>query len=121
MAPRVLIVDDSKFMRLAVRKLIEEFGGFEVAGEAGSDLEAVERYKELRPDVVTMDIIMPASSGLKALALIREFDPAARVVMVTAMGQESVTQEALSLGAKGFVFKPVKQPDLMESLKKALE
>lgn len=121
MAPRVLIVDDSTFMRLLVRKIIEAGDAYEVAGEAGDVEEALVKYKELMPDLVTMDIIMPGTSGLGGLAKLIEFDPEARVIMVTAMGQDSVTHEAVSVGAKGFVLKPVKQNDLLDALKKAME
>jgi len=121
MAPRVLIVDDSTFMRLLVRKIVEAGDAYEVAGEAGDVEEALAKYKELMPDLVTMDIIMPGTSGLGGLAKLIEFDPEARVIMVTAMGQDSVTHEAVSIGAKGFVLKPVKQADLLEALKKAME
>jgi len=121
MAPRVLIVDDSKFMRLTVRRFLEHDGAYVVAGEAGADVEALEKYKELKPDLVTMDIIMPSVSGLSAVAKIIEFDPKARIIMVSAMGQESVAAEAMALGAKAFVLKPVKAEELYAALQKALK
>jgi two-component system chemotaxis response regulator CheY len=116
---RVLVVDDSKFMRMALKNILNK-AGMEVVGEAEKDIEAVEKYKELKPDLVTMDVIMPTESGLNAVRDICNYDPGARIIMVSAMGQESIIEEAMSLGAKGFVVKPVKSEELAKAISKAL-
>lgn len=116
----VLVVDDSKFMRMAIKKILMS-GGMEVVGEAEEDTEAVAKYKELKPDLVTMDIIMPVESGLNAVREICTFDPGAKIIMVSAMGQESIAEEAMSLGAKGFVVKPIKNEELLEAINSILE
>lgn len=102
---RVLIVDDSKFMRGLVGKTLEA-AGHTVIGQATDGVEAVERYTQLRPDVLTLDITMPNANGLVALERIMELDPEARVVMCTALGQERKMLEAMRLGAKSFIVKP---------------
>ena len=102
---RVLVVDDALFMRAMVREI---FGAspFVVAGEAEDGEEGVRRYRELRPDLTTMDIVMPKMDGLRALREIMAFDPAARVVMCSALGQERLIAEAIGLGARDFIVKP---------------
>ena len=102
---RVLIVDDGAFMRLLIRGMLDK-NGYEIAGEAENGAIAVEKYTELKPDLVTMDITMPIKDGLSALRDIMEIDPEANVVMVSAMGQDSSVKEAIMSGAKGFVVKP---------------
>lgn len=121
--PTILVVDDSKFMRLTLSSLIEKKseGKYKVVGEAGDDVEAVAKYKELKPDVVTMDIIMPVESGLRAVKEIKSIDPAAKIIMVSAMGQEKIVEEAMQLGARGFVTKPVKPEELMSAIDKILK
>jgi len=106
---RVLVVDDAAFMRKMVSDALAK-GGHEVVGEAGNGVEALARYNELKPDLVTLDITMPEKDGLAALADIMAADPSARVVMCSALGQESKVLEAIKLGAKDFVVKPF-QPD----------
>jgi two-component system chemotaxis response regulator CheY len=118
--PNVLVVDDSRFMRMSIRNMLVK-QGYEVIGEAEEDIEAIEKYKELKPDVVTMDIIMPAESGLNAVKHICDYDSDARIIMVSAMGQDSIIEEAISLGARGFVIKPVSSDRLVEAINKALE
>jgi two-component system chemotaxis response regulator CheY len=104
----ILVVDDAAFMRMRATKLLKEHG-YEVV-EAENGHEAVSKYRELRPAGVLMDITMPVMDGMTALREIRSLDPAAHVVMVTAIGQQSVVIEALKAGAKDFVVKPF-QPD----------
>ena len=116
---RVLIVDDAAFMRMSIRTILEK-GGFEVVGEAANGLEGVTKYKELEPDVVTMDITMPEMSGLDALKEIMEYDPKARVVMLSAMGQESLVKTAVVTGARSFIVKPFKEEHVIGTLKKIL-
>jgi two-component system chemotaxis response regulator CheY len=114
---KVLIVDDAAFMRAAIRKILER-NGYAVAGEAGDGEAGIRKYKELRPDIVTMDITMPTMSGLEALKKIMEFDPGAKVVMITAMGQEHLVMEAVVSGAKSFIVKPFTEEHMMMTLKK---
>ncbi|NLN81517.1 MAG: response regulator [Clostridiales bacterium] len=114
---RVLVVDDAAFMRLVIRKLLEK-NGFEVVAEAENGEIGVEKYKELRPDLVTMDITMPQANGIEALKKIREFDDKAKVVMISAMGQEVMVKEAILYGAKSFIVKPYKEEQVIETLQK---
>ncbi|MGE5849524.1 MAG: response regulator [Candidatus Methylomirabilota bacterium] len=101
----ILVVDDAAFMRSMIREIFAR-GPFVVAGEAENGVEAVRRYKELRPHLTTMDIVMPLMDGITALKEIVRFDPAARVVMVSALGQEALIAEAIESGASDFVVKP---------------
>jgi two-component system chemotaxis response regulator CheY len=116
---RVLVVDDAAFMRMAI-KMILNGNGFEVIGEAENGAIAVKKYKELKPDIVTMDITMPEMTGLEALKEIREFDPEAKVIMVSAMGQEGMVRETIMLGAKSFIIKPFKNDHVIQTLNKIL-
>jgi two-component system chemotaxis response regulator CheY len=113
---KVLVVDDSKFMRLTLKNMIEKQTGHIVVGEAEDDTQALNQYKLLKPDLVTMDVIMPVESGLLAVKNIIAFDPNALIIMVSAMGQEKVIEEAKSLGAKGFITKPVKLDELVQKI-----
>ncbi len=119
MTARVLIVDDALFMRTMLRNIFVE-SGFEVVGEAGNGSEAVEKYRALRPDLTTMDIVMPEKNGIEALKLIMLFDPRARVVMCSALGQESLIIEALEAGARDFIVKPFKPAKVVEVAQKIL-
>ena len=114
---RVLIVDDAAFMRMSIRKMLEE-NGFEVVGEAENGVMAIEKYQELQPEVVTMDITMPEMDGLEALREIKKIDPAASVVMVSALGQEARMKEAIIYGAKGFIVKTFKEEIIISALSK---
>jgi len=116
---RVLVVDDAAFMRKMVSDALAT-GGHEVVGEAGNGVEAVARYQELKPDLMTLDITMPEKDGLTALAEIVAADPAARVVMCSALGQEAKVLEAIKLGAKDFVVKPFQPDRVIEAVGKAL-
>ena len=116
---RVLVVDDAAFMRKVVSDALAS-GGHEVVGEAGNGNEAVQRYQELQPELTTLDITMPEKDGLAALAEIISLDPAARVLMCSALGQESKVIESIKLGAKDFVVKPFQPPRLLEAVSKAL-
>lgn len=119
MSKRVLIVDDAIFMRNMIRDIFVN-GGFEVIGEAGNGLEAVERYRELKPDIITMDIVMPFKSGIEATREIVAGDPAAVVVMCSALGQESLVMEAIEAGATDFIVKPFKEDDVLSVVRKVL-
>jgi two-component system, chemotaxis family, chemotaxis protein CheY len=116
---RVLVVDDAAFMRKMVSDALAK-GGHEVVGEAGNGVEAVAQFQSLQPDLVTLDITMPEKDGLSALADIVAADPSAKVVMCSALGQESKVLEAIKLGAKDFVVKPFQPDRVIEAVGKAL-
>ena len=116
---RVLVVDDAAFMRKLVTDALTS-GGHEVVGEAGNGAEAVDRFQELKPEVMTLDITMPEKDGLTALKEIIALDPGARVVMCSALGQEAKVLESIKLGAKDFVVKPFQPPRVLEAIGKAL-
>jgi two-component system chemotaxis response regulator CheY len=117
---RVLVVDDAAFMRMAIRKVLER-NGFEIAGEAENGAVGLAKYMELKPDVVTMDITMPEMTGLEALKQIRTFDSKAKVIMVSAMGQETLVREAIMSGAKSFVVKPYKEQHIVQAVQSVYE
>ncbi|HET8725046.1 MAG TPA: response regulator [Anaeromyxobacteraceae bacterium] len=119
MARKVLIVDDAAFMRNMIRDIFAS-GGFEVVGEAANGLEAVEKYRELRPDLTTMDIVMPFKSGIEATREIVKVDPHAVVVMCSALGQEALVMEAIEAGASDFIVKPFKSEDVIAVVRKVL-
>ena len=119
MSKTVLVVDDAAFMRMMIRDILAREGY--VIHEAVNGRDAVEKYAEIQPDVVTMDITMPEMSGLEALRLIREQDPAARVLVVSAMGQQKMIVEALEYGAMDFLVKPFQPTKVLETVKKCLQ
>ncbi|MDD2497285.1 MAG: response regulator [Desulfitobacteriaceae bacterium] len=102
---RVLIVDDALFMRHTLKMMLEK-NEFEVIGEAENGLEAARKYSELLPDIVTMDITMPEVDGIGGVQLIKKIDPQAKIIMISAMGQESFVRDAIVAGASGFLVKP---------------
>jgi two-component system chemotaxis response regulator CheY len=112
---RVMVVDDAMFMRASLKMMLEK-NGFEVAAEAENGAVAVQKYKEVKPDFVTMDITMPEMDGLQALKLIKQFDADAKIVVVSAMGQEPVVKEAILSGAKSFIVKPFKEDFVLKTL-----
>ena len=119
MAKRVLIVDDAMFMRAAVKRILGE-AGYEIAGEAENGEEAVGKYGELKPDVVIMDITMPIMDGISAAKTILLSDPAAKIIMCTALGQQNLVIEALQAGAKDYIIKPFQPNRVVEGIGKAL-
>lgn len=119
MAARVLIVDDALFMRTMLRNILVE-SGFEIVGEAATGTEAVEKFRRLSPDLTTMDVVMPECNGIEALRQIMALDPGARVVMCSALGQESLIVEALDAGARDFIVKPFKPAKVVEVAQKVL-
>ncbi len=116
---KVLIVDDSDFMRSIIKTYLVK-NGFEDIEEAQNGLEALRKYKVLKPDIVTMDITMPEMNGLEVLKAIIDFDSKANVVMVSAMGQEVMVREAIMHGAKSFIVKPFKEDHVIKTLNKLL-
>jgi two-component system chemotaxis response regulator CheY len=116
---RVLVVDDAVFMRKMVSDALTK-QGHEVIGEASNGAEAIVRYAELKPDITTLDITMPEKDGVEALRDIMSSDPAARVIMCSALGQESKVLEAIKAGAKDFVVKPFQPDRLGAAVEKAL-
>jgi two-component system chemotaxis response regulator CheY len=119
MGTKVLIVDDAAFMRMMLRDILAK-NGFEVVGEADNGKVAVQMYGELKPDVVTMDITMPEMDGIAAVKEIKAADPSAKVVMVSAMGQQAMVIEAIRSGAADFIVKPFQPDRVLEALGKAL-
>lgn len=116
---RVLIVDDAAFMRMMIKDILEK-NGFEIVGEASNGIKAVELYKSEKPDVVTMDITMPDMDGIEAVKAIKAFDPAAKVIMCSAMGQQSMVMDAIRAGAKDFIVKPFQADRVLEAIKKVV-
>ena len=117
---RILVADDASFMRQMIREIVEE-EGHQVVAEASDGIEAIEQFKKHHPDVVTMDIVMPRRSGIDAVKGIIEVDPTACVVMCSALGQETLVQEALQAGARDFIVKPFKPDAVTATLRKVLE
>jgi two-component system, chemotaxis family, chemotaxis protein CheY len=115
----VLICDDAGYMRSLLGDILGR-AGFEVVGEAESGSQAVEKYKALRPDLVTMDIVMPDMGGIDAVREIRSYDQNARILMCSALGQQSLVSEAMQAGAKDFVLKPFNPSRLLEAAQRAL-
>jgi len=115
---RIMVVDDAQFMRMRVSKLLIEHG-YEVI-EAIDGETAVQTYRSVNPDAVLMDITMPHKDGLTALAEIRHFDPQAKVIMLTALGQQPLVLQALQIGAKDFLVKPYDPERILKTLQKVL-
>ena len=116
----VLIVDDLTFIKMVLKDLVEK-AGFRVVGEASDGEEAVRLYEEKKPDVVLLDITMPKMDGLAALKQILKIDPAARVIMCSALGQQRLILQAIQLGAKDFIVKPFRPERVIGSIKKILD
>lgn len=120
MGRTVLVCDDAIFMRRMIGDILEQ-AGFEVVGEAETGEEAVERYRELKPDLVTMDIVMPDMGGIDAVRHIMEDDPEAKVLMCSAMGQQALVIEAIQAGARDFVVKPFQPSRVLEAVQRVLD
>ncbi|WP_339063308.1 response regulator [Tepidibacillus marianensis] len=119
MSKRILVVDDAAFMRMMVKEILTK-NGFEVVGEASDGVQAVEKFNELRPDLVTLDITMPEMDGITALKEVRKIDPNAKVIMCSAMGQQAMVIDAIQAGAKDFIVKPFQADRVIEAISKAL-
>lgn len=120
MSDSILIVDDAAFMRMMLKDILTK-NGFDVVGEAENGAMAVEKYKELQPNLTIMDITMPEMDGLQAVKEIRKVDSAAKIIMCSAMGQQSMVIEAIQSGAKDFIVKPFQAERVVEAVMKALK
>lgn len=119
MSKKILIVDDAAFMRMMIKDILTK-NGYEVVGEANDGTVAVEKYGELKPDLVIMDITMPEMDGIEAVRRIKKMDPNANIVMCSAMGQQAMVIDAIQAGAKDFVVKPFQPDRVLEAVKKVL-
>ncbi len=119
MAKNILVVDDAAFMRMMIKDILIK-NGYNVAGEAENGQKAVERYRELKPDLVLMDITMPELDGIQALKAIKGEDGGAKVIMCSAMGQQAMVIEAIQSGAKDFIVKPFQAERVLEAVKKVV-
>lgn len=119
MGKTILITDDAVFMRMMLKSILTN-NGYEVCGEASNGKEALDKYKELKPDIVTMDITMPEVDGITGVKLIRDYDPSAKIIMCSAMGQQTMVLEAIRAGAVDFVVKPFDNSRVLEAIRKVL-
>ena len=119
MAKNILICDDAAFMRMMIKDILTK-NGYNVAGEAENGARAVEKYNELKPDLVLMDITMPEMDGIQALKKIKENDAGALVIMCSAMGQQAMVIESIQAGAKDFIVKPFQADRVIEAIKKVI-
>ena len=119
MAKNILICDDAAFMRMMIKDILTK-NGYNVAGEAENGAKAVEKYAELKPDLVLMDITMPEMDGIEALKKIKALDPSASVIMCSAMGQQAMVIESIQSGAKDFIVKPFQADRVIEAVQKVV-
>ena len=119
MAKNILICDDAAFMRMMIKDILTK-NGYNVAGEAENGAKAVEKYNELKPDLVLMDITMPEMDGIQALKNIKAADSSAKVIMCSAMGQQAMVIESIQAGAKDFIVKPFQAERVLEAVKKVV-
>jgi two-component system, chemotaxis family, chemotaxis protein CheY len=119
MAHRIMIVDDAAFMRMMIKDILTK-NGYEVVAEAADGAQAVEKFQETQPDLVTMDITMPEMDGIAALRAIKEINPNAKVIMCSAMGQQVMVIDAIQAGAKDFIVKPFQADRVLEAIGKTL-
>ena len=117
MGKSILICDDAAFMRMMLKDILVK-EGYEVIGEAVNGADGVEKYNSLKPDLVTMDITMPEMDGIAALKAIKKCDPAAKVIMCSAMGQQAMVVESIQAGARDFIVKPFQKDRVVEAIKK---
>ncbi len=119
MAKNILVCDDAAFMRMMIKDILTK-NGYTVAGEAENGLKAIEKYKEVAPDLVLMDITMPEMDGIQALKEIKKVDGNAKVIMCSAMGQQAMVIESIQAGAKDFIVKPFQPERVLEAVKKVV-
>ena len=115
----ILIVDDAAFMRMMIKDILSK-NGYTVVGEAENGIKAVEKYKEVNPDLVIMDITMPEMDGIQAVKQIKAVDPSAKIIMCSAMGQQAMVIEAIQAGARDFIVKPFQAERVVEAVKKVV-
>jgi two-component system, chemotaxis family, chemotaxis protein CheY len=115
----ILIVDDAKFMRMTLGNMLKD-SEHQIIGEAETGIQAIERYRELQPDIVTMDITMPEMTGIEAVRRIVKDYPEAKIIMCTAMGQQKLVVEAIEAGAKDFIVKPFDESRVVEAINRVL-
>ncbi|WP_058485166.1 response regulator [Defluviitalea phaphyphila] len=119
MPKSILIVDDAAFMRMMIKDILTK-NGYEIAGEAENGAKAVEKFKELTPDLVIMDITMPEMDGIQAVKEIKKIDSNATIIMCSAMGQQAMVIESIQAGAKDFIVKPFQAERVVEAVKKVI-
>ncbi|KPU28206.1 chemotaxis protein CheY [Caloranaerobacter sp. TR13] len=119
MGKGILIVDDAAFMRMMIKDILNK-NGYEVIGEADNGARAIEKYKELKPDLVIMDITMPEVDGIQAVKEIKKIDENAKIIMCSAMGQQAMVIESIQAGARDFIVKPFQADRVLEAVKKVL-
>ena len=119
MAKNILICDDAAFMRMMIKDILTKYG-YNVAGEAENGVKAIEKYKEVTPDLVLMDITMPEMDGIQALKEIKKVDAGAKVIMCSAMGQQAMVIESIQAGAKDFIVKPFQADRVLEAVRKVV-
>lgn len=115
----ILVVDDAAFMRMMIKDVLTK-NGYTILGEAENGQKAIEKYKELTPDLVIMDITMPEVDGIQAVKEIKKIDPNAKIVMCSAMGQQAMVIESIQAGARDFIVKPFQADRVIEAVKKVL-
>ncbi|NSL51173.1 response regulator [Calidifontibacillus erzurumensis] len=119
MGNRILVVDDAAFMRMMIKDILTK-NGYQVVAEAADGIQAIEKYKEVQPDLVTMDITMPEMDGITALKEIKKIDRNAKVIMCSAMGQQAMVIDAIQAGARDFIVKPFQADRVLEAIKKTI-
>ena len=119
MGVKVLIVDDAAFMRMMIKNILSK-SGYDIVGEAENGVQAVAKFKELKPELVTMDITMPEMDGISAVKEIKKLDPAAKIIMCSAMGQQAMVIESIQSGARDFIVKPFQPDRVLEAIRKAV-
>lgn len=117
---KVLIVDDAIVARMMLRKILTQ-AGYEIVGEAGNGLEAIEKYKELKPDIVAMDIVMPEMDGIEATKEIISIDPTANIIITSTMHQKELSLKALDAGATSYIVKPFETDRLLRTFSQSFE
>ncbi|MGI6548900.1 MAG: response regulator [Syntrophomonadales bacterium] len=119
MGKTILVVDDAAFMRMMIKDILTK-NGYQVVGEADNGLNAIDKYEELKPDLVTMDITMPEMDGITAVKEIRKKNPNAKIIMCSAMGQQAMVIDAIQAGARDFIVKPFQPERVLEAVAKAV-
>jgi len=119
MGKKVLIADDASFMRMMLKKILEE-GGYEVVAEAQNGKEAIDKYRELKPDLIISDMVMPEKGGIDVIKEVIEEFPEANVLICSAIGQQALVIEAIQAGAKDYIVKPFEQSNVLETVNKIL-